>query len=34
VGGLLVAVVLFMTVLDAGKVVLFGRQEVTKLDAS
>jgi len=34
VGELLVAVILFMTVLDAGKVILFGRQQVMKLEAS
>jgi hypothetical protein len=34
VGGLLVAVVLFMTVLDTGKVILFGRQQVAKEGAS
>jgi H+-transporting ATPase len=34
VGGLLAAVAVFMTVLDVGKVILFGRQQVAKQDAS
>jgi hypothetical protein len=33
VGELLVAVVLFMTVLDAGKVNLFGRQQMARMAA-